>query len=162
MNDMRFNRPVHEMVAEKGDKRGLLKSKFKKFLKTLIIVVIIAVIILLVSFGKDIWGKIFKPEQTQVYSAVFLTNGQVYFGKIEKNNEREIALNNVFYVQVNQNAAQNGQVANLNQASFNLVKLGNELHGPTDELFINRAQVVFYENLRDDSKVVESIKNYKK
>jgi hypothetical protein len=38
-----------------------------------------------------------------------------------------------------------------------LVKLGNELHGPTDELYINPNQVVFYEFLRDDSKVVESI-----
>ena len=80
---------------------------------------------------------------------------------MKENNKTEIVLNNVFYIQVNDRTTGNSSDA-LGQASFNLVKLGNELHGPTDELFINRSQVVFYEKLRDDSKVVESIKNYKK
>ncbi|OGJ01293.1 hypothetical protein A3G98_01560 [Candidatus Nomurabacteria bacterium RIFCSPLOWO2_12_FULL_37_8] len=94
-----------------------------------------------------------------VYSAVFLSNGQVYFGKIEENNSKEIILNNVFYLQNSDNSGTAGQ--SIQGSKFTLIKLGNELHGPTDELFINKQNVLFYEYLRTDSQVVQSIKNYK-
>jgi hypothetical protein len=42
---------------------------------------------------------------------------------------------------------------------FQLIKLGNELHGPTDKMYINRSQVLFYEQLRKDSQVVVNIES---
>jgi hypothetical protein len=158
-NGMRFSVPMQENGEPK--RSFLRRFNFKKILKIFWIVVIVVAVIALGFLGKGMFGKIFSAK-SQSYSAVFLANGQVYFGKMESNNEKEIVLNNVFYIQVNQSAGQNGGANALGGSSFNLVKLGNELHGPTDELFVNRSQVVFYENLRDDSKVVESIKNYKK
>lgn len=153
--------PQTESAPDKEKKSFLALFKFKKISKVLAIIAILIVIILAVFLGKDIFGRIFG-EKNETYSAVFLANGQVYFGLVEKNNDKEIVLSNVFYIQVNDPSTGSGQAKDaLGQASFNLVKLGNELHGPTDELFINRSQVVFYEKLRDDSKVVESIKNYK-
>lgn len=144
---MRFNEPpeVKEKISiwkpRESDKGS------KRILKIFIIVLIVFMLIFSGIFlGKYIWTKFFKTENNEVYSAVFLTNGQVYFGKMVENNEKEIVLNNVFYIQTSEK---------------NLVKLGNEIHGPTDEIIINRLQVVFYEKLRDDSKVVESIKNYR-
>ena len=119
-----------------------------------------AAVVFVVFLSKYIFIKILRLKIMSI-RIVFLTNGQVYFGKMVENNEKEIVLNNVYYIQVNANTAPEKTANALNQTSFNLVKLGNELHGPTDQLFINRLQVVFYENLRDDSKVVESIKNYK-
>lgn len=95
------------------------------------------------------------------FSAVFLSNGQVYFGQLERSDQTEMVLKNVFYLQVADNTASASKSSILNQTHFNLIKLGSELHGPTDELFVNRSQVLFYEYLRDDSKLVESIKNYK-
>lgn len=163
MDEIRFNQPQKEEPKEenKENKKGRLNLKplFKKVLKVLIIAVILIVVAGAVFWGRDLVVKIFK-NKNEVYSAVFLANGQVYFGKMIENNDMEITLTNVFYIQINEKTA--GQQENvLGQTSFNLIKLGNELHGPTDELFINRSQVVFYEKLRDDSKVVESIKNYK-
>jgi hypothetical protein len=169
MQDIRFNPPeVEETPNENLNGEENKKKKtpfdfskwFKKSLKFLGGVLVLAVVVLLVFFGRGIFHKIFKPAN-EVYSAVFLTNDQVYFGVMVGNNETEITLNNVYYIQVNEKAISENPASALNQASFNLVKLGNELHGPTDELFINKAQVVFYEKLRDDSKVVESIKSYK-
>ena len=89
------------------------------------------------------------------YYAVFLENGQVYFGKIENMSRGDIVMSKVYYLQVADNST--GQLEDV-QSRFNLVKLGSELHGPTDELFINKNKVLFYEKLRQDSKVVESIK----
>lgn len=43
-----------------------------------------------------------------------------------------------------------------------LVKLGDELHGPKDEMRINRDQVLLWENLKGDSKVTDAIKNHRK
>lgn len=170
MNEIRFNQSpkqeqmrkeiIKETPVENSGNRNK-SSWFKKVLKAFGIVAILAAVVLVVFFGRDIFSKIFK-NNNQPYSAVFLTNGQVYFGKMTENNQSEITLNNVYYIQVDQNATKEEITNTLNQARFNLVKLGNELHGPTDELFINRSQVVFYEYLRDDSKVVESIINSQK
>ena len=38
-----------------------------------------------------------------------------------------------------------------------LVKLGNELHGPEDAMYINRQSVLFWENLKNDGKVAKAI-----
>jgi hypothetical protein len=42
-----------------------------------------------------------------------------------------------------------------------LVKLGNELHGPVDEMHISKAQILFYEDLKTDGQVVKAIQAYK-
>jgi hypothetical protein len=91
---------------------------------------------------------------TDKYQAVFVnvngTNGgQVYFGKVTSMTPQYIRLTNVFYIQ---NQAKEGATTD---ASYNLVKLGCELHGPTDEMLINRDQVFFWENLKDDSQVAK-------
>jgi len=175
MDEIRFNpppipeqpEPLAQKVVEEVKNKKKIFSKFfglfnfKKILKVLAIIAISVAVIFLVFLGRDVLGGIFKPKTNEIYSAVFLSNGQVYFGKVAKINELEIVLNNVFYIQIKENTTPEKAASTLNQTSFNLVKLGNELHGPTDELFINRSQVVFYEKLRDDSKVVESIRNYK-
>ncbi len=42
-----------------------------------------------------------------------------------------------------------------------LIKLGEEVHGPEDAMIINRDQVLFYENLKPGGKVSQLIQNYK-
>lgn len=86
------------------------------------------------------------------YYAVFLENSQVYFGKIVSKSEKEIILEDVYYLQAGSEVG-----TDLNNQQFTLVKLGQELHGPMDEMFINTKSILFYERLRPNSKVVESI-----
>jgi hypothetical protein len=44
-----------------------------------------------------------------------------------------------------------------------LTKLGcQQLHSPEDEMVINRTQIAFWENIKDDGKVVQAIKEFKK
>jgi hypothetical protein len=43
---------------------------------------------------------------------------------------------------------------------LSLVKLGNELHGPKDEMTINKAHIIFVEDLKADGKVVTAIDKY--
>jgi hypothetical protein len=94
--------------------------------------------------------------------AVFLTNGQVYFGHIKSINKQYVDLQNIYYLNVNQQVQpnQSGSSSNSNNnsnQSVSLVKLGCELHGPADEMVINRDQVTFWENLKDQGQVAKAI-----
>jgi len=100
------------------------------------------------------------------YQAVFLTNGQVYFGKMATHSLSYVELTDIYYLQVKP-VLQQGEGDNSNknaqaqqQTELSLVKLGNELHGPQDRMMLNKDQVVFIEDLKDDSKVTEAIKRY--
>lgn len=101
-----------------------------------------------------------KPTDWQ---AIFLTNGQVYFGKLDSDNGQFFTLSDIYYIQVQQ-PAESTAAAKEQQAQqqISLVKLGNELHGPVDKMRINRDQIIFIEQMKADSKVVQAIDQYKK
>lgn len=161
--EIRFNPPPQEIKTPVENKVDRKPWNFKPVLWILAKVVLGVIALLAIVFlAKYLYSlKNHYFAETNTYSAVFLANGQVYFGKITDSNKSEITMTDVYYLQVNEGGTNDKTFGNLNQSRFNLVKLGQELHGPTNELFINRSQVVFREYLRDDSKVVEVIKNYK-
>jgi small nuclear ribonucleoprotein (snRNP)-like protein len=89
------------------------------------------------------------PELTTPYHAVALTNGQVYFGRIESLDGTYTVLRDVFYIQSRVNS-ETKQVSNL------LVKRGGEWHGP-DRMIVNKQHVVLIEPVKDDSQVAKLI-----
>ena len=100
------------------------------------------------------------------YQAVFLNGGatsgsvlySTYFGHIAKMNDKYVVLRDVYYLTTDQ-SSQNNQNANNPQ----LTKLGcQQLHSPYDEMVVNRSQVAFWENLKDDGKVSQAIADYVK
>jgi len=93
--------------------------------------------------------------------AVFLTNGQVYFGKLKSIGNDYLVLDNIYYLQVQQSVQNGTTTTSTDQNQAQLVKLGNELHGPEDEMQISSKQVLFWENLKNDGKVAQSIAKYK-
>jgi hypothetical protein len=94
------------------------------------------------------------------YQAVFLTNGQVYFGKLTRTDSSYVKLTDIYYLQVQQQVQPKDQNSS-QQPQVSLAKLGGELHGPEDIMYISRQQVLFWENLKDDGKVTKAIKDYK-
>lgn len=99
------------------------------------------------------------------YQAVFLTNGQVYFGKLKAIDGSYYKLTSIFYLQANgsNENSDNPQNATKSQDSnVQLIKLGNEVHGPEDEMVIGKDQVLFFENLKSDGKVSSTIADYAK
>jgi hypothetical protein len=92
--------------------------------------------------------------------AVFLNGGQVYFGDINNLNSDYLSMSNIYYLRVNQQVQPNQSTSNANDVS--LVKLGCELHGPQDNMVINREQVIFWENLKDDGQVAKAVAEYVK
>ncbi|MGD0774480.1 MAG: hypothetical protein ABSC05_16830 [Candidatus Solibacter sp.] len=90
------------------------------------------------------------------YYAVLLTNGSVYFGKLEGLGSPFPVLQDVFYVQP-------GPVdANTKQAQgMILVHRGKELHAP-DRMILSEKSIVFVEPVGGDSRVAQLIGEAKK
>jgi len=105
-------------------------------------------------FGGKKEAEFVNKDRTQ---AVFLTNGQVYFGKIADVTGQYVDLQDIYYL--NSQAADSK--AKDQSTTFSLVKLGCELHGPADQMLINRDQVSFWENLKDDGKVAKAIEQWR-
>lgn len=142
------------------------KGKARRGFMNKIVVVVVVLVIATLAAG----GYILLAGQTKLvgvdsnkYQALFLTNGQVYFGKLTQANRGTVKIQDIYYMQVQQKVqpSDDGK-ANTNDANTSLVKLGNELHGPEDQMYIPKDQILFWENLKDDGKVVDAIKNYQK
>jgi len=101
---------------------------------------------------------------TSKYQAIFFTNGQVYFGKLSNLNDSYLKLTDIYYLQTQaaDGSESNPQQTSNDQSDVQLIKLGEEIHGPEDEMVLSRDQVLFYENLKADGKVAQSIEAYKK
>lgn len=87
--------------------------------------------------------------ERELYQAVFLTNGSTYFGRLQQQGDEWFVLTDVFYLSVSDDSAPQ------------LIKRGSEPQGPREPMIIPRAQVLFIENLRDDSEIVAAIKRFK-
>lgn len=90
----------------------------------------------------------FPAVPADSWQAVFLENGQVYFGKLAEEGREYVSLSNVYYLK---------EASDLQQSNLNLVKLGGELHGPEDTIHIRKESISFWENMKDTSRVVQSI-----
>lgn len=121
------------------------------------------------------------PEKTQTtsvlgafnssaYHAIFLTNGQVYFGKIESKNEYELILSDAHFLQVNTKVVEqqvptgkDGETTTqkVEQPDLSIVDRMNTLHKPVGRVSFNMDNVMFTEELASDSSVVEAINTLK-
>ncbi len=97
--------------------------------------------------------------KSRQYQALFLTNGQVYFGHLKSADNAYVKLSDIYYLQVQQQVQPGDKTAS-QQPNVSLAKLGSELHGPEDSMYVNRDQVLFWENLKNDGKVANAIKDY--
>ncbi len=109
------------------------------------------------ALGKSVSG-IFSPSSPSFpsnsssgsYSAVYLTGGKVYFGKLENPAAAEPVLKDVFYLTLGQT-----------RDEFRLNKLTGE-DNPKNELTLSRDHILYWEPLEPDSKVVQGIEEFHK
>lgn len=146
-----------------GRKANIKKSQ-KKFALALA-GVLVAVLVVVLSGWLLYRSSTAATIDSGKYQAVFFTNGQVYFGKLKQVNANYFKLTDVFYIQAQEADAQetdseNPQQTSTDSTDIRLIKLGSEVHGPDDEMIISKEQVLFFENLKADGKVSDSIIKY--
>lgn len=95
------------------------------------------------------------------YQAVYLMNGQLYFGKLSALDDSRFKLESVYYLQAgsNEDGTQKTGAATATDAgsNFQLIKLSGAIYGPSDEMVISKDQVLYYQNLDADSKASQLI-----
>lgn len=150
-------RGQHTVAHEQRRKPKI--NRLKRIFISIGVILGVAIIVLAgLSFYRTTTGSAIDSSK---YQAVFLNSGAVYFGKLQVLNSNYLKLTDVYYLQTQSTDATNPQpAASSTSTNLQLVKLGGELQGPTDEMIVNRNQVTFFENLKSDGKVTQSIVKY--
>ncbi len=89
------------------------------------------------------------PDGPSPYSAVYLTSGDIYYGKLSWFPQPH--LTDVWYLQ-RSTAADGSSVVSV-------AALRNVFWGPVDEINLNPKNILFWTNLRNDSQLVSGFEN---
>ncbi|MBW3538416.1 hypothetical protein KY386_02900 [Candidatus Parcubacteria bacterium] len=152
------SRPVEAVTGE----RVLAPAGLSLANKVLVALLIVASLLFIGTvlnraFAATTAGQAIKDKQ---YQALFLTNGQVYFGKLSNVNGEYVTLKDIYYLQVQQQVQPKDNKPASEEPQISLAKLGGELHAPEDVMHVSREQVLFWENLKNDGKVATAIKEF--
>lgn len=94
-------------------------------------------------------GSTPAPRFDTPYQAVFMANGQVFFGKLSDAGTEHPRLDDVYYVQQQVNPE-------TKQATSVLIRRGREWHAPSF-MVLNGRSILFIEPVGPDSKVAQLI-----
>jgi len=144
---------MRPLMKDKKDRKPV--NKFTVLIAVAVVIVVAAIIgwIMIASQPKTTAAS--TGIDSSKYQAVFFTNSQVYFGKLQMLNSDYMELTNVYYLQTQTSTGSSSTSAN-DQTSV-LVKLSSAVHGPEDTMVIAKDQVLFYENLAPNGKVAQLI-----
>lgn len=171
----RTNRPAQRPIesiqsAHAGKSHAGASANHGRVAKSKKPMMVIGIVLALVLVGLAAWFALGRTGSAGAiddskYQAVFFTNGQVYFGKLSQLDGDYMRLKNVYYLQNKEQAADETtpQSASKQDASdVELIKLGNEIHGPEDEMLVSKDQILFFENLKPAGTVSQTISNFQK
>ncbi len=144
----------YRQEPEKRSKKGLVWT-----------LVIALLVVVLAIAGWFMWSNAQSGAtgiNTSRFQAVFLVNGQIYFGKLSDFNDASLKLTNIYYPQAQSTGEEEDSSTQDASSGIQLIRLGDEVHGPESEMFISKDQVLYYENLKSDSKVSQLIQQNEK
>jgi hypothetical protein len=109
----------------------------------------LALLVFLAAFFFTQWWDFTLPSlgRTQ-YQAVFLANGQTYFGRYYDRVGAYAKIEDVYYLQ--QTDSTGGD-----NAGTKLVRRGSELHAPSHRMLIPKSAILFVEDLTDASPIAQ-------
>ncbi len=156
--------PAHEPQTTETRRPAVASSNSSAWLRISSGILFISMALLLAAVAASIAfrstegeGGFVQKDQMQV---VVMNNDQQppYFGKITKITDKYVVLTDVWYLLSAQQVQPGSETQNNN---LEVRKLGCEIHGPADQMFINRSEVLYWENLKNDGRIPQEIANYK-
>lgn len=131
------------MARETGsDAISVPKSAIRTALIAIGVIVVLAVLIFLGTTVVKSFSSSSFPSRVdgKTYQAVFLSNGQIFFGKLTSGNDTYFELRHVYLLQ-------SAVTSRGRPGAQQLIKLTKEIHGPQDLMMIDRSQILYIENL---------------
>jgi len=113
------------------------------------VLLLVAVVLLAGAAGWWARGTAVGPRLDTTYQAVVLTNGQVYYGKLQGLGSAYPVMTDVYYVQTGIDPA-------TKQTKSVLLKRGNEWHSP-DRVLLSARQILMVEPVTSGSRVAHLI-----
>jgi hypothetical protein len=92
---------------------------------------------------------------TSKYQIVTLTSGESFIGKLSGLNKEYVVLDNVYY---QQKPATQSDAATPASQQVTVLRLSDSVAKPENTMRIARDKVVHWENLSNDSKIIQAIK----
>lgn len=86
------------------------------------------------------------------YQAVFLANGQTYFGRYYDRFGAYAKIEDIYYLQQTQGADPDAP------ADTKIVRRGKELHAPSSRMLVPKSSILFVEDLTDASPIAQFMK----
>jgi hypothetical protein len=138
-------------VSTSSSTQPRISTNHRKQTKKPLFIALLAFVLLLAGiFAYQYVSNQIMPNR---YQAVFLNNGQVYFGKLHDYYGTRPYMTDVYYFQASGQTGSNAAA----QSDQLLVKMGQEIHAPENKLILNKDAILFVENLTDGGKVTEAI-----
>ena len=129
----------------------------KPWVAIILLVIIVTLVGVLLSVYKGDLDKEFK------YKAIYLDNNQVYYAKVVKEDALSIYLDDVFYIQTQQQQIppqeEDGEPQVVNVPV--LIHRGDEFHKPQGLLQISRSKLIAIEEIGEDSEILLEINRIK-
>lgn len=124
-----------------------------KFLLPVVIVILVAA-----AVGVFYWNTTTRPD-AGVYQVVLLRNDQAFYGKLKDIHSDYPYLVDVYYLNPQPIVDEKGNLVRNGQSKFTVVKRGiDEIHAPSDRLYISRENIMYWENIGPNSLVAQGIK----
>jgi hypothetical protein len=140
-------------------KQSAIVIPVSTFRRTLVLALVVLVVVGLVLLARTPLFRasvlsFFDPGAAEMidhnaYQSVLLTNGATLFGRLQPQGDEWFLMTDVYYL------------TTTDQGTPQLIKRGNEAQGPKEPIIIPKQQIVYIENMRDDSDVVGLIKRFK-
>jgi len=110
----------------------------------------LALAVFVLAFFVTQWWDFTVPTLGRAqYQAVFLTNGQTYFGRYYDRIGAYAKIEDVYYLQQVQGTD------STKPADTKLVRRGSELHEPASRMYVPRSAILFVEDLTDGSPIAQ-------
>lgn len=161
-------KPITPIKKKKAHSRETEKSIIKKAVLIAVIFLALAWLDMSTSFSASIKEEMSAKRKWQ---SVFLNNNQIYFGHLSRFGMNYWKLSDVHYIQtVKVPVAQpqqpetksgdkkTGEPQQPQEETRNtIVKMTGDLHSPENAMFIPVSNILFWQNLRNDSEVIKAI-----
>lgn len=113
-----------------------------------VLIIVVALIAVTIARATTSSSSLTGAVNQNEYQAVFLTNGQVFFGRLTVLSGDYYYLHHVYYL-----SSSTGTKGT--QGALTLQRLTNDVHGPEDLVALNHAQVLYVENLRPNGRAAQ-------
>lgn len=123
------------------------------------------IVIMLAGYGFTSWNS-HKPNTKSPRQAIFLADGQTYFGYASSLNNKTVTLTDVYFLRPAPTATDTPAGVPVDTTKIDLIKLGvggpDDIVGSENEMVLNRDAIKYIQVMKDDSQVNQKISDYLK